>query len=210
MDSITGHFDDDHERTQTLLPWFVTGRLDAEEHARVAGHVAVCETCRAELAAERRLHASVEGADIDMEIGWARMRQRIEQRADRRGSWRRTRRVMRSILDRPRAAAMVIAAQAALLVAALALPPLLERPPAYHALGAAPTPAAAGNVIVMFGSDARAADMAAALQGAGARIVDGPTETGAYILAVAPARRAAIVAQLRMRPALTLAEPLDP
>ncbi len=210
MDRITAHLDDDHERTQKLLPWFVTGRLEAEERAFVADHVAICDSCRAELAAERALRAGVEGADLDMEIGWARMRQQIGRREDRRGPWRRTGRIVLSILDRPRAAAMVIAAQAALLVAALALPPLLERPAAYHALGAAPTRAATGNVIVMFGNDARAADMAAALQSTGARIVDGPTETGAYILAVAPARRTAILAQLRSRPGLALAEPLDP
>ena len=55
--------------------------------------------------------------------------------------------------------------------------------PEYHALGAG-TPLRSANVVVLFESESREKDMRAALDAADARLVDGPTETGAYFLFV--------------------------
>ncbi|HWI86876.1 MAG TPA: zf-HC2 domain-containing protein [Sphingomonas sp.] len=207
MDNI--RIDEAHEQVQQLLPWFVTGKLDDADQTRVSDHLATCAACRAELAAERRLGANVAEMPVDVDLNWAAMRQRIEATPARYDPWRRPRRMMRRFTNRPRLAGLMIAAQIAALVLAVVVITPLTRPAPYHALAGAQAEAA-GNVLVMFRPDARAADMSALLARNGARIVDGPTAGGAFVVAVAPARRAAVLADLRGRPALTMAEPIDP
>ena len=209
MDHIMGRSDDHHRQVQELLPWFVTGRLNDTDLAQVSAHVATCEVCRAELEAERALNEGVAKLPIDVDLGWAALRRRVESGPARERAWPRARRLVRQVVERPRAAVFLVAAQVALLVAAIAILPALPRPTPYHALAAASAPAA-GNMIVMFRPDTNAADMTALLADSGARIVDGPTATGAFVLAVPPARRPVVLASLRARPALTMAEPLDP
>jgi len=56
----TPHRDEDgrgliHRDSWELIPWLVTGRLRDAERARVEGHVAECEECRAEIVAQRAL-----------------------------------------------------------------------------------------------------------------------------------------------------------
>jgi hypothetical protein len=65
-------------------------------------------------------------------------------------------------------------------------------------------------VIVMVRPDVRVGDLAGLLGKNGARIVDGPTSAGAYVLAVPQPQRTAIIASLRAQPAFAMAEPLDP
>ena len=209
MDHIMGRSDDHHRQVQELLPWFVTGRLSNADLAQVSAHVATCDACRAELEAERALNEGVAKLPIDVDLGWAALRRRVESGSTRERAWPRARRLVRQVVERPRAAVFLVAAQVALLVAAIAILPGLPRPTPYHALAAASAPAA-GNMIVMFRPDTNAADMTALLADSGARIVDGPTVTGAFVLAVPPARRPVVLASLRTRPALTMAEPLDP
>jgi hypothetical protein len=109
---------------------------------------------------------------------------------------------------------LAAAAQIGLLVAGAALfqGPLLTKPaPAagsYHALGAAPDPAAI-NVMVMFRPDTPEHGLREALRDADARIVDGPTAAGAYLLHVPASDRAARLVKLRRRPEVQMAEPVD-
>jgi hypothetical protein len=79
----------------------------------------------------------------------------------------------------------------------------------YHALGAPPA-AAAGNVLVMFRPDTPEASMRHVLQVADARLIDGPTTAGAYVLHVPLSERGQMLARLRARGEVTLAQPLDP
>lgn len=85
---------------------------------------------------------------------------------------------------------------------------------AYRALGSgtaalpALAPAPAPDVVVMFQPDAQAGHMQRVLQASGARIVDGPTVTGAYLIDVDAARMPQLLATLRADPAVRLAEPL--
>ncbi|HEX7850219.1 MAG TPA: hypothetical protein VF485_10865, partial [Sphingomonas sp.] len=79
----------------------------------------------------------------------------------------------------------------------------------YRALGSAPT-AQPGNALVMFKPDARDVDLRAALIRAGARVVDGPTASGAYVVRIAPESRGQAIAGLRAAPEVALAEPIDP
>ena len=61
------HDDPQHVQTSELLPWFVNGTLDPEEHTRVERHLADCISCKQELA---RLRA--EGILTDEEFGAAK------------------------------------------------------------------------------------------------------------------------------------------
>jgi hypothetical protein len=209
MDRIIARFDDTHRQVEKLLPWFVTGQLGDADRALVADHVTTCELCRAELHAEQALNQKVARMPIDVDLGWAALRRRVESGQARARAWPGARRLVLHMVDRPRAAALLIAAQVALLVAAVAILPPVPRPAPYHALSAATAPAR-GNVIVMFRADAKAAEVSALLAQSGARIVDGPTSTGAFVLTVPAARRPAALASLRAQPVLTMAEPLDP
>ena len=80
---------DQHRETQSLLPWYLTGRLDETERARVEAHLSVCVECQAEAKAEHRLAEEI--ADLppaepmfDVEHGWARLRRHVELGAPRR------------------------------------------------------------------------------------------------------------------------------
>jgi superfamily II RNA helicase len=61
----------------------------------------------------------------------------------------------------------------------------------------------------MFRPDTTERDLRAALVADQARLVDGPTAAGAYVLSVPGARRAAILTALRRRSGVVMAEPID-
>jgi hypothetical protein len=71
---------------------------------------------------------------------------------------------------------------------------------------APPTP---GNVVVMFHADTQLGQVQQILQAQGARVVDGPTVTGAYVLDVPDANQAQALAALKALPEVQLAEPLN-
>src|SRR5581483_8420670 len=75
--------------------------------------------------------------------------------------------------------------------------------PQYRALGTiqAPQPA---NVVVQFAPATSIADVQNALQGVDARLVDGPTETGAYLLRVDQPKRELALKRLRDNQAIAL------
>lgn len=65
-----------------------------------------------------------------------------------------------------------------------------------------------GNVVVVFRPDAQLGQVQGILQANGARMVDGPTVTGAYVLDVPDASQASVLAALKADPVVQLAEPL--
>ena len=86
--------------------------------------------------------------------------------------------------------------------------PAPYRPALYQTLGSAPTQTP-GNAIVIFRPNTNEAALRHDLDSAHARIVDGPTEAGAYVLRIAPDIRDVSVAALRRQPDVVLARPLD-
>lgn len=192
---------DEHREAQDLLPWFVTGRLDAEEQARVEAHVAGCPDCQRDVAFQKRLESEVARLPVDVEGGWSRMRMKVE--AEAAGP---VRRVARLAQGRAAWLGWGIAASVPLAVGAALLPPAVEA--SYHALGAAPA-APAGNVVVIFRPDATEAEMRGLLKAAHARMVDGPTAADAYVLAAPPAERDAALKLLKAQRLVVLAEPVD-
>lgn len=208
-----------HERIQALLPWFVTDRLDEAERVEVEAHLSGCADCRAEERLERRLGAEVAAMPMDVEQSWARLRARLDRPAAhaRPGSgggllaaWRG---LGRSLRGGPPWMGWAMAGHAALMVLLLGMvvPHAAPRGQGalYHALGAAPSPRA-GNVVVMFRPDTPERDLRSALLADQARLVDGPTAAGAYVLSVPGARRAAVMAALRRSAGVVMAEPIDP
>jgi predicted NBD/HSP70 family sugar kinase len=191
---------DRHGEIKALLPWYVTGRLEPAEHARVAAHVAGCSECQNEVRFERRLGLEVAEAPVEVEQGWMDMRRRVA--AGRPGALAALRRAG------PWLGAVVAAQAVVLIVLGGWLVPRLAPPP-YHALASAAAPAA-GNVVVMFRPQTSERSVRLTLAAAGARMADGPTGAGAWVLRVASVDRAKALAILRARPEVTLAQPVDP
>lgn len=194
------HFDPEaHARVQSLLPWYVNGRLEDAERAAVDHHLAACPRCRADLVAERRLHTTLAAAAPTPPAppAGSRLARALERLAPAalpvRWRW-------------------VLGLQSALLLAALAVAAVLwqhardDALAPYRAMG--PTPAsAAANVVVMFKPEATEAQIRQALARCGARFAGGPTTTRAYLLAL-PAADAAALERLRSQPGVAMAESL--
>jgi len=198
---------DPHRETRDLMPWLITGRLDPEEQARVEAHLTTCEECSRELAGERLLAGGIAELPIATGIGWAAMRDRLDTAA-RQAAFVPAPPAGRRRFTMSQIGAMV-AAQAALLAAAVTITLRVEAPTApYHALGSAPA-AAGGNAIIVFRPDARESDISRLLKANDARLVDGPTAANAYVLHIPDAVRTQALNRLRGEAAVVLAEPLD-
>jgi anti-sigma factor RsiW len=202
-----------HDDACALLPWYVTGRLDAEDAARVEAHLPTCAQCQADLAAERRLQAALSGLETPIgsaDAGFAALSARLSARPPRLRA--RIGRIGQQWQGSAPWLRWAVAAQLALLVlggAALVaghLKPTVS--PQYRTLGAAPVSPAA-NVVVVFRPDVRESDLRRALRDSHARLVDGPTAADGYLLHVDPAGRASAVEELRHDKAIVLAEPID-
>jgi hypothetical protein len=192
-----------HARVQSLLPWYVTGRLEGAEHAEVEQHLAGCARCRAELALERQLRSAhaedAEPADeAAADRGFARLRRRLPTPRPVAVPRRRFEFIWwRWALAGQFAAILLLAG------ALVWLPPRDGAP--YVGLGATGAPGA--NAVVMFRADATEAQIRQALRAVDGRLVGGPTTTQAYLLAL-PVADADALARLRTMPAVSLAESL--
>ena len=105
---------------------------------------------------------------------------------------------------------MLIAAQfAGLAILGTLLTLDTREEPGYRTLGSPVRPASTGDAIaVMFDPAITEAELRRVVTGAGARIVDGPTTTHAFVLEVPPARSREAVAKLRAERLVRFAEPL--
>lgn len=195
-----------HEQTQALLPWYANGTLEAEETALVDGHLAECPECRADLDLERAMAQQVAALPLDKERGWAAMQDRLD--ADRaQGRFA----APVSFLRRRVALGWAVAGQLAAAAAIIAFLPAQPSAPGdelYHALGAE-AERRPGNMVVLFNPAASEKDIRSALLRLDARLVDGPTAGGAYVLEVAEAARPDALAALRKSGQILLAEPID-
>jgi hypothetical protein len=205
--SIANGAGNGHNEAQHLLPWLLAGTLEGAELERVQAHLGSCEQCRADLAWERHLRAAGQQREpsLDTDKALARLLPRLgpQQAADgRAGRWKSAVAANDSRWLRALACVQMV------VIAVLAL--LLLRPgddnPGYRGLGAAGP--AQGNLVVVFDPDTPERELRRILQAADARVVDGPTVTDAYVLAVPPSRQAATLGRLRAEPAVTLAQPL--
>jgi anti-sigma factor RsiW len=200
-----------HKVADVLLPWFVNGTLDADELAFVQRHLDRCGSCQREVEWLQELHAACIAGETDPGASKAlrNLRRRLEQPRGQRGPVARLRDAWSR--SRPWTRWAVAAQLAAVIVMGTWLLPAADGPALYRTLGASGTGTpATGNLVVVFEPSTTEADMRRILRDAGARIVDGPTQTNAYVLDV-PARRLAQATQaLRAERAAVLVEPLGP
>ena len=195
-----------HDEAEELLPWYVTGRLDAADRERVEKHLTDCTRCQSDLRAERRLADEYRAYSPQVEASWLSLRERIEPARVRHpaaanSNWWHS-------LSRP-AIAGLMAAQLAVVVVTAGVASYLAQPQAaYRALGSAPV-AASANAVVIFTPQTREEQLRRLLNSSGAELVGGPTDADAYVLHVPAETRAAALARLRARPEVVMAEPID-
>jgi hypothetical protein len=100
------------------------------------------------------------------------------------------------------------AAAAALALIFVNVNPKPPAQPQYRALGA-PATTEPANLVVQFTPTTKLSDVQGLLQSVDARLVDGPTATGAYLLRVDQGKRELALKELRDNQAIALAEPID-
>lgn len=203
MGSIIRFDAERHRDLRDLLPWYATGQLSPADRERVEAHLAACAQCRREVRFEHRLDEEVKRMPIDVDQSWSRMRDRIDQKRPERPPGG----VMGAVTQLPSWSGWAAAAVLLLSTGVLLFP--ATSPAVYHVLSSRAVVASSGNVAVIFRPDTPARDMRTALVDSGARVVDGPTATGAYVLRLPHASQDAALAKLRARPDVEMAEAID-
>lgn len=195
----------EHDTVQQLLPWHVNGTLTAEETARVDAHLAQCEECRDDLAGERELAREVALLPLNADEGWQAMTLRLGEA--RAGNDNGRVPLLRRPVPAGWAIGGAIAASLALTVAATSL----QRPAAsgqtFHTLGS-PAADAAGQVVVLFRPDTTEQQMRTILGAQRARVIDGPTAAGAYVLRLDGRDADEAIDALRQSSQVVLAQPI--
>jgi hypothetical protein len=195
-----------HKVADVLLPWLVNGTLEGDELTFVQQHVQGCARCQREVVWLREVHAACVAGEAlpGASNAFRKLRRQLENpspgRPQLRSSWNRVGPWSR----------WVIAGQLAVIVALGSLWLTgTEGPAQYRTLGAATASApTTGDLVVVFDPTTSESDLRRILRGAGARVVDGPTEANAYVLDVPAERRGLALQSLRAERAVVLVEPL--
>lgn len=196
----------EHEFVQKLLPWYVNGTLKLGETERVETHLAECDECREELAFERKLARGVAMLPLNADDGWRAMEHRMAEAPPVRMSGGPFRLFRRSV-PMGWAVAGSLAASVAVAIVVSGMRPDVAPEKIYHTLGS-PGAVVDGQVVVLFKPDTTEQQMRVILSAQGARLVDGPTAAGAYVLHFDSDDPAAAIKALRRSSQVVLAEPL--
>jgi hypothetical protein len=206
----------EHTAVDALLPFYVNGTLQGDELDKVTQHLAACEHCRREVDWLRGVFAACEAiapipetplpdiGRIPALAGGAAVR---TGRTGPRG-WRA--RVSAGWTATQPWARMLMAAQLAGLavLGTLHFTETRDDSP-YRTLGAYARATPAGDSIaVMFDPAITEGEIRRLLERAGARIVDGPTATAAFVLEVPAGHSAGAVQKLRAERKVVFAESL--
>jgi hypothetical protein len=211
-----------HLEAQRLLPWWVNGTLEGSEFERMSHHLGECAQCRREVEELQRLRETYAQAAATVPApppSFANLRRRL-QASDRPSppQWRDWHRAWPLLPSWLRglvvAQGLGILVLGGMLLTSTAPDPALQRdgPALYHALGATDAPpgdAHSRQLVVVFEPAMSQERMRALLRANQARIIDGPNDAGAYVLAIPAARVATARAALRATPGVVLVEPLD-
>jgi anti-sigma factor RsiW len=203
---------DPHRDVQSLLPWYVTDRLDAAERARVEAHLRQCPQCQADERFERRMESQLAGLPIQLDVDWIpRPRRRAASAPPRQTKAVNTigRRIAAAWSVVPPWTRWVLASPFIVLLALVVALPSATLRPDRDRRAPAPPPAAGDNIVVVFRPDAHEADIRSALRASHARLVDGPTAADGYVIHVPQAARGEALVALRHNAAVVVAEPSD-
>ena len=213
----------EHTRASELLPWMVNGRIEAADAKWLNDHLEACETCRSELAAQRRIRDALTReptVEFAPQASFNRLWKRIEAEAagpaPRTGTAEAPRGDREARLPgrgglRPWVRATLAAQAAAILVLCGLLWQRPALPPYRTVTDTASSPIASAPVIkAIFDDQVRVADVKEILAGAGLVVASGPSEAGVYVLVTRDARSKAIspaaLARLRADPRVRFAE----
>jgi anti-sigma factor RsiW len=203
-----------HQNVQELLPWFLNGTLQGEEAVKVEEHLRGCPGCREELECLRVMQSEYVESEMAPEAhaALAKLRPRLEEALPaKRPPRRATGRAATLTAPFPVWFKLAMAAQFALVFGlgwAVLQPDRAGL--AYHTLSAAGAPErAVGSLVVVFDPAAPQRDVARILRASGGRVVDGPTTSNGYVVAVPDGGLSAALARLRAEPSVVLAEPLQ-
>lgn len=195
----------EHDAIQQLLPWHVNGTLSAAETVRVEAHLAECDDCRYDLACERELAREIALLPLDVDEGWRALAVQLPDVGAVSGK------PGVPVFSRSGPVGWAVGgALAASLVLAVAVRGLQQAPDpdkAFHTLGSS-SAVASGQVIVLFRPDTTEQQMRTILSAQGARVVDGPTAAGAYVLRLEGRNPADAAGSLRRASEVVLAEPI--
>jgi anti-sigma factor RsiW len=200
-----------HKVVDALLPWYVNGTLEGDELECVRRHLGECAQCREESEWLRQLHAACVAAESvpGASPAFRNLRQRLETRSTNaaRPTW-----LHRAGFRRGAWLPWFVAGSLAVIVTlATSVLQQTSAPALYRTLGDAGSPSrASGSLVVVFDPAATEADLRRILREAGARVVDGPTQSNAYVLEVPAERRQDALHALRTERAVVLVEPLGP
>ena len=199
------HLHDEHEQARLLLPWHVNGTLDRAEAAWFEAHLAQCAECRADLEASRSLRDHVASLPLEIEPARLSVFDRIAAMPGRPAA------SPRGFLRRRIALGWALAGQAAIAAAAAVLffATTPSQPEGEYRLLGSKDGAEQGNAIVLFSPDATERELRDALVRNRARLVDGPTASGAYVVRISEPARDESLDRLRQMPQVILAEAID-
>ncbi|MGH8124201.1 MAG: zf-HC2 domain-containing protein [Rudaea sp.] len=206
-----------HRNAQDLLPWFVMGTLDADEHEEVCEHMRSCAACRRDLEWHRQLREAHNDPlpKRDVDGAFAALRARLPasvvtpvSAGGLRSIWQRWG------FDRP-FIGWALALQSVVIVGLASVLAFgygkigTDQSRLFHTLGRPAPTVAPARLVVVFAPQATQTEMRRVLLASETRIVDGPTAADAYILAVAPARAQHALQMLRAEPSVLLIQSLD-
>jgi anti-sigma factor RsiW len=207
-----------------LLPWYVAGRLSANDTGRVVQHLEHCAICRDDLIHERSLRTllkSESSLEYAPQPGLAKTLARIDE-FEREGATlpRSAAHPAVASVRRFGAVQWLTAAAAVQAIALVIVGATLfhrsvqtDREPRYITMSSVPAPIASGaRIRVVFSPDMSLGALQSLLAQNALAIVHGPSEAGAYTLALTDARAASqpvdpIIAALRSDARVMFVEP---
>lgn len=198
-----------HLAAEALMPWLLNGTLDQAERRQIEAHLAACAQCRTELEQQRRLLALYRAAAAppasapQVEAALAALTARLPAAGPTAGAAGRA--LFRPLRWWPFTVALQLGVIVALGIALWLQAMAPSTAPEYRGLAAAAAPDAAA--LVLFDPGASESAMRGALHRAQARLVDGPTAAGAYLVRFDGARDAGLAA-LRAEGVVLRVEPL--
>jgi hypothetical protein len=198
-----------HAAVDALLPFYVNATLQGEELSLVEQHVHSCEKCQRELDWLRHIFADLTNSSLrlDATLNAVGSPQRPEDDQIRR-RWRM--RIQDGLRHSTPWTRWLLAAQlAAIVILATLVATDVRDNASYRTLGT-PSPSAQLQdlVAVVFDPSTPESQLRQIVSSIGARIVDGPTVTGAFVLEVPKERVPEALKTLRAERAVRLAEDL--
>ena len=195
-----------HKVADVLLPWYANGTLEGDELAFVSQHVASCSRCQREVEWLREFRAACVAAESADPDATEALRSLVTKLDERPAPGRTIAERVRFGANWPR---WLIVAQLAL-IAVLGGALFVESDPAlYRTLATGNTLPKTGAFVVVFDPATTESDLSRILRSAGARVVDGPTDSNAYVLDVPGGDRDRALRTLRSERSVVLVERLS-